>query len=390
MDKRRVITIFVIALALAALVYFQFQHWKQFNWHQFTSQTAGVNWWAILGAIGLIYATYVLRAVRWAIFLRPVCRVRADKLIPPTFIGFTGLALLGRPGEFIRPYLIARKTELTVSSQAGVWAVERIFDIGAFTLLLTADIFISSELHGFPYYSQFRKAGFALIALVILLAFGAFMMKRRGAGISAWIERWLGVISPNFGRHAGSKARAFGEGLNTIQDLSSFLQLVGVSLAIWWLIALAYRTVAHAYPLIPHVASERALHRLDVPEVLLLMGLSMVGSLVQLPAVGGGSQLAVISGLQGIFNVRPESAVSCGIMLWLVTFMTCIPVGLFFAHRGHLSLRRLSAESHAEEEREEEAEPLFAGANPHPSAKAPPEKAGDRERPPAGGQDPPS
>jgi hypothetical protein len=269
--------------------------------------------------------------------------------------------------------------------------VERIFDIGAFTLLLTADIFISGELHGFPYYSQFRKAGFALIAVVILLAFGAFMMKRRGAGISAWIERRLRVISPNFARHAGGKARAFGEGLNTIHDLSSFLQLVGVSLAIWWLIALAYRTVAHAYPLLPHVTTERALHRLDVPEVLLLMGLSMVGSLVQLPAVGGGSQLAVISGLQGIFNVRPESAVSCGIMLWLVTFMTCIPVGLFFAHRGHLSLRRLSAESQAEEEREEEeAEPLFAGTSPHVSSKTPPEKAGERERPPCGGQDPPT
>jgi hypothetical protein len=32
-----------------------------------------------------------------------------------------------------------------------------------------------------------------------------------------------------------------------------------------------------------------------------------------------------------------------------VTFMSCIPVGLVFAHRGHLSIRKLSKASHEEE-----------------------------------------
>ena len=91
--------------------------------------------------------------------------------------------------------------------------------------------------------------------------------------------------------------------------------------------------------------------------------------------------MAVISALQVIYGIPPEAAVSCGILLWLVTFMACIPVGLFFAHRGHLSLRKLSAESHEEEEREEgQAEPLFAGANPHPLPKGPADNPGG-ERP---------
>jgi hypothetical protein len=89
---------------------------------------------------------------------------------------------------------------------------------------------------------------------------------------------------------------------------------------------------------------------LDVSRVLLLMAFSMVGSIVQLPAVGGGSQLAVISALQLIYGIPPEMAVSCGMLLWLVTFMSCIPVGLAFAHREHLSLKKLSDESSHEEE----------------------------------------
>jgi hypothetical protein len=86
-----------------------------------------------------------------------------------------------------------------------------------------------------------------------------------------------------------------------------------------------------------------------------------------------------------IYGIPPEAAVSCGILLWLVTFMACIPVGLFFAHRGHLSLRRLSAESHQEERREEEqAQPSLAGGNPRPAAPGPPNVAGFGRAPQAG------
>jgi len=81
-----------------------------------------------------------------------------------------------------------------------------------------------------------------------------------------------------------------------------------------------------------------------------LMASSMLGSLVQLPGVGGGSQLATISALQHIFRATPELAASCGILLWLVTFMAVIPLGLFLAHHERLSIRKLSRESHTEQE----------------------------------------
>jgi hypothetical protein len=56
--------------------------------------------------------------------------------------------------------------------------------------------------------------------------------------------------------------------------------------------------------------------------------------------------------LQVIYGIPPELAVSCGILLWIVTFMAVIPVGLVLARREHLSLRKLSHEAQAEEELE--------------------------------------
>jgi glycosyltransferase 2 family protein len=75
----------------------------------------------------------------------------------------------------------------------------------------------------------------------------------------------------------------------------------------------------------------------------------MLGSVLQLPGVGGGSQLATIAALEHIFDVPRELAASCGIMLWIVTFVAVIPLGLLLAHNERLSLRKLSKESQQEE-----------------------------------------
>jgi hypothetical protein len=106
----------------------------------------------------------------------------------------------------------------------------------------------------------------------------------------------------------------------------------------WYLIARAYQEVAHSYG-VPSLD-------IKVSQVLILMGSSMVGSMVQLPGVGGGSQLATIATLYHLFDVPKELAASCGIMLWIVTFVAVVPVGLLLARREHLSLRKLSKESH--------------------------------------------
>src|SRR3977135_961060 len=139
--KRKHLVYAVVFLVLVVLMYLQFRTWQNFDWARFW-ETRPRNWSHIAHGIALIYLAYVVRAIRWKIFLKPVRPERASViLLAPTIIGFTGLALLGRPGELIRPYLIARRHDLTFSSQMAVWAVERIFDIGAYAVLLVAAIF---------------------------------------------------------------------------------------------------------------------------------------------------------------------------------------------------------------------------------------------------------
>jgi len=248
MSKKRILTTVVIVAVLGVLIYFQVQHWRAFDWGRFRAETGHVNKTQIFSAIALIYLTYVLRAVRWKVFLKPICKARFTRLLGPTFIGFTGLALLGRPGEFVRPYLIAKKEDVSLSSQIGVWTVERIFDIGAFAVLMTVNVFVPGSIQSNPYIGKFREA--AVVLLVLVLAMGGFcyLIRTRGPRVAAFLHRTVTPWSKKLAEHLEDKTRAFGVGLNTIQDRLSFLQVTALSLAIWFIIALAYREVAHAYP----------------------------------------------------------------------------------------------------------------------------------------------
>jgi len=345
MDKKRILASVIVFLILAVLVYLQYREWHSFDWRTFWSQTRRINWIRVARGVGLIYLAYGMRAVRWKIFLKPVRpNAKTMDILSPTLIGFAGLALLGRAGEPIRPYLIARRQDLTLSSQLAVWAVERIFDIGAFTVLIGLAVFREGGLHSIPepeWYSGLQRGVLVLVGLVLGVVVAAVVINRNGEMVARWVENKFGHLSKNLGHRIAQWIREFGKGLNTIHGPFSFLWLTLVSVGMWYIIALAYKEVTHSYGDVS----------LEIPllQILILMGSSMLGSMLQLPAVGGGSQLATIRTLSGLFRVPPELAASCGILLWLVTFAAVVPVGLLLAHHERLSLRKLSVESHQAE-----------------------------------------
>ena len=348
MNRHRLIVYGVALAILATLVYLQFREWRTFDWGKFVATSRDITWRHVIHGIVLIYVAYVLRAIRWKIFLRPVRKdVSISSMVPPTLVGFTGLAVLGRPGELIRPYLIARRVNLSFSSQLAVWAVERIFDLAAFTVLMVAGIFLPTKLRAFAatrpeVLHWLHLAGYLLSALVVGLLTAAALMNYHGPGIANWVERRFSGMTRNLGHRIAQRVREFASGLNTIHGVGSLIQLSVVSGVMWWLIALSYKEVTHAYG--------APMQEMSVTRVLLLMGSSMAGSMVQLPGVGGGSQLATIEAMDKIFQIPQELAVSCGILLWLVTFVAVVPVGLLLAHRERLSLVKVAEASQQEEE----------------------------------------
>jgi glycosyltransferase 2 family protein len=363
MKKRQIISLVVMAAILGALVYLQFRSWRTFDWAKFRQYTGGVSLWHIGAGVGLIYFAYVLRAIRWAIFLKPTAPTSVRRLIAPQIIGFAALGLFGRAGEFARPYLIARKEKLTFTSQLAVWTVERFFDLGAVLVLMASFL----ALKGGTLAQDVLLAARRGLAAAAQNAGHKLPLAVAGLAVVALLALVLKKTSGGAAGHLRARLLSFKQGFNTIHDAKSFVQLVVVSLCMWVMIAGAYVEVLHSYPQVPVVIAgdppgvQRVarINTIELDHALVIMGSSMFGSVLQLPGGVGGSQLAVIGVLQtswfAAYNITPELAVSCGIMLWLVTFMSVIPAGVLLARFEKISFLRLSEESTQEEE-EVEAE----------------------------------
>jgi uncharacterized protein (TIRG00374 family) len=345
MNKKRTLVTAIVLAVLCLLIYLQVHAWKKFDWATFWSNTEHVKWGYVALSVGIIYFLYVLRAVRWRIFLKPICATTTKRLLAPQFIGFAGLALLGRPGEMIRPYLVARKESVTFSSQVAIWLVERVFDTGS-----VAVIFVLLVFWGDPLWSRLpkdrlqevvRTSEILMFAFSGILLAAAVILRQSGYTIAERLQKGLEKRSAKVAHGLRTKIVAFTDGLQTIRDWSSFLQLLSLSIFMWALVAVSYWLITHAYG--------GRLAELGAASILLLMVIAMFGSMIQLPGVGGGSQLATIALLTWLFGVDNEIAVSCGMLIWVCTFMSVIPMGLLLAHRERLSLRAVAkAEEKAE------------------------------------------
>src|SRR5215470_9507030 len=192
MKAKRLFAYLVVFALLVLLFYLQFRTWRAFDWERFGNQTGqAFRGWGlihILLGVGFTYLAYLMRAFRWKIFLRPVKRTTTAELIAPTIIGFTGISLLGRLGEMIRPYLIARKVQLPFSSQLAVWTVERIFDFGGFALLLISAIFFAPDLKALKYYDRFRQGGLLLVVFVATLAIAMWVINAKGEFVASLVQ----------------------------------------------------------------------------------------------------------------------------------------------------------------------------------------------------------
>ena len=347
MNKKHTLMTVLLLGVLCLLVYIQVHAWKKFDWATFWENTSHVHWTYIAGSVLLTYLAYALRAVRWRIFLKPLCETTTKRMLAPQFIGFAALALLGRPGEMVRPFLIARKEKLTFSSQVGVWLMERVFDLATVAVMFVIFAFRGDPLWNtlanrrFPY--EIHVAAVVFLAVIVVLAVIAIKLRKSGYQIANRLQRRFEPGSPTFAHALHGRIVSFTDGLQIIRDGASFLQLSVLSLAMWWVVAGVYWLLTHAY--------SGVLAEMGVGSLLVLMVAAMFGSLLQLPGVGGGSQLATINLLSSskAFGIPAEIATSCGMLIWLCTFMSVIPMGLLLAHRERLSLRAVAeAEEKAE------------------------------------------
>ena len=352
--KKNQLIVGLVALAVIVALVVWGRNRIQFDFGEFRSQLAMVDWWRIAIGVACIYFAYVFRAIRWAFLLRHNKRVPPLSLLGTQVIGFTAVALIGRVADPVRPYLVSKKTGLPVSNQIAVYIVERLFDMGSMALIFSSAILLTSWF-GAPgsiaHPELVRKSGYGGMTLTLLGALFLVSVRLAGGVVATFLERTLGVLSKKLGEAVGDKIRTFRTGLDTMRSFTDFGTVALLSIAMWVLIAAAYLETMRAFVASPQLASMTA------AKCVLLMVVSGVTSIIQLPVLGWFTQIGLVAAsISRFFGVAPEAATACAAMLLLVTFLSVVPVGLIWAQFENVSLRKITVESERAEENLETAE----------------------------------
>jgi glycosyltransferase 2 family protein len=324
----------VIAAVLAVMAWL-FHKYVTFDWVVFWQQLRHADPKRILLGVACIYVTYLVRSVRWALFVRPTKKVGQTATLGAHFIGFTSVALFGRLADLARPYLIARRLQLPVSSQIAVYTIERMFDLGAAAILFSAALLFSPQIQAMPHHEAFQHVGIFSLAVTLGIAAFAVVIRMYGVAMAALVEKIFSRISPALGSSLAEKLREFRDGLNVLRSIGEFLIAMALSLGMWALVAIAYVQSAHAF------VSTPALAQLQYGSAMLLMATSIGGSLVQMPVAGWFTQIALTAAaMEAFYGVPIEAATACGAVLLFVTSISIIPMGLIYAQAGHISLQK--------------------------------------------------
>lgn len=337
--RTRRLAILLLILLIAAAV-FHFRHRLSFDWPSLLAQLRGISWWPLALGVVLIYTCYWLRALRWAILIRPMRRVPVNSLVPSQVIGFTAVALIGRVADFARPYLVARRFNLPVAGQMAVYSVERAFDLAAAATVFSLTLaFAPSDI---PHHHTYVRAGEVSLAATLGLALFAVALRLAGAALASLVRKLLSPLSRDFAQTAAARVLDFREGLGTLSSGRQFAESAAVSLLMWYGIAACYLLSARAF------TAEPTLAHLSFTAIMLIFASSLGGSLLQLPVLGWFTQIAVnAAALHALLNVPLEAATACSTVMLLITNLAILPAGLIAARFQGTSLRAAAKASEA-------------------------------------------
>ncbi|MBN8509039.1 MAG: flippase-like domain-containing protein [Burkholderiales bacterium] len=297
----------------------------------------------LVAAVAVTVLAYWLRAWRWQALLAPVLRVPVAELHRATLVGFAASLAVPRSGEFLRPWLVARRHPVAASAGFATIVVERVVDLNCVLAMLALYLFVlprpAMEIHG-RWLDALGTAGLAAALVAVLLlatlwglhAYGD-ALGRRLAGVGRRLPAWLA-------ERAGGVARAFTEGLAVLRAPLRQHALLALQSALMWAATIAAYHFVH-----------RALG-IDLPPqvTLLLTAFLVVGEAIPTPGLIGGFHAFYVLVLVEIYGVDRQSATAAAIAAHALTNLPVLVGGAWLVARGDVGLKRLAqaARSHPE------------------------------------------
>ncbi len=284
----------------------------------------------VLASVAVALGTYVLRALRWGLILRPVGRAGASNLIGCTAAGFaTSTVLPARAGEIVRPLLLTARTGMPAAATLASILTERLLDGAAVLLLFGASVLLAGDRVTPASLAFLRDTALlttAGLAAAVLLVW--FLLRRREATVrrvSSWAPHRFQPRVASFLHHLL-------DGLEVLREPRRLLEIGLWSLGLWFVIGWQLIFLAWAFGL-----------EMSFGQAFIVVAVSVIGLAVPAPAGVGGFHWAIRFGLTQFMGVGVSTATAYALVHHAICFFPITVVGLAYLGAVGFSIGKVRA-----------------------------------------------
>ena len=318
----RKLLVLLALFVIAIVVIYRVSGWD-FDWSLFLSSLSGMKPGWLIASILLTLATYWFRAARWQVLLAPLKSVSIRSLLSITVVGFSAIFLLGRAGEIARPLWLTRREKIAFTGSFATIVVERFLDAFMLIMVFVVALFAAEMPQTSSPTLALLKSSAWIIAGVAGSALLALFILRSNA---AWIVRIIPF------RRIASWVESFLQGLSFLRNGRS-LGLVMLQTAVLWIVIV----FQFWFMLLGMNFS------LSASSAALVMVVAAIGSIAQIPAIGGGFQAGYIFCMNVLLRIPIEQAVATSLMATVLSFAPTLAIAPLFMMSQGFSLRDLKA-----------------------------------------------
>ena len=329
---RKYIEFVVLCLLAAALLWW---FGRNLDWQEVGDAVRNANPYLLASAVLIISAAYFLRAFRWGALLKPLSAARFSDLFAATTIGFSGVFLLGRAGEFVRPVVLSmRDPRVRPSASLVTSVVERIYDMSAVALMFALNLlwFVPPNTVEVS-FERVRTAGWILLGATIFGIAFLIWFRTKSPLVIGFLERLFAswrFIPTKLAKLVLGLFEQLAQALRVLVNLGELFETIGWTVLVWVGIASANLLVMRAFHL-----------PVGPGETIFVLGWSLVGSLVPTPGGAAGAFHAATAAGLLFLGVQKETAAALSIVLHLIDFGPAVLFGIFYVIRGDLSMSKL-------------------------------------------------
>lgn len=292
-----------------------------------TASLRNANYLGFVAVMVITIFAFWIRAIRWRHFVRSEQHLSTGSLFSATMIGFMANNVLPfRLGEFVRPWVLARREKMSKSMLLATIVVERAIDMLTLLAIFGVALLVSPIAENTPAGRMVQGGARVLLVLSVVLTVFVVAAERN----RSLATNMLGALPAGVRGRVAQLLDRFLDGFALFRDFGKLVQVFVLSFAMFLSFAVALWITAWSLGIVvPWYAG------------LVLLVVTAIGIMVPAaPGYVGTLNIACVAGL-ALYGVGKVPASAFGWFYFFSQWLPITAVGLFYLNREGLSLQSL-------------------------------------------------